>query len=162
MAHLSDSSCPAMDEAEKKLLAAATHVYIETIVLGLIPLAYGICTFIFGDELWLGRLGTAIKTIPGEYGVYETAYQVPFAPESWGTVFVLFGLTTLVSALKGWGKLVMASTMASGFIFLFFALSFVTDAFSNHSAPAWPPSIIYVGLAVLCVNRAKLAFVWDT
>lgn len=149
---MSDLSCSseASRKAADKLSATAGYVYFETIGLSAALIGYGILTFIFGDALW--TIGTV--------GVYDSADQVPFAPESWGMAFVVAGLGMALGNINGrWNRLLALSAMVAGFLFLFFSVSFFIDAIGGVK-PSWPPAMIYCILATLCVNRARLAWLW--
>lgn len=148
--------CMNESEAKHKVMAVATYVYSETFMIGSMPIAYGILTLIFSDDLWARQEGQ----YDTELGVYDSASLVPHAPESWGVVFILLGATILFSALKGWHRTTAASAMACGFVFSFFAVTFLVDAIKSQVEPAWPPFFVYLCLAGLLVNRSRLSLAW--
>lgn len=137
--------------AAKHLVATAVYVYFETLCLSVALIAYGTLTFVFGDELWMA----------GESGVYDSANQVPMAPESWGVAFLIAGVGVALGNLYGrWNRLLSISAMLAGFLFLFFSISFLLDAIEGSNV-AFPPFVIYGILAALCVNRSRLSWIWS-
>ncbi|QIG58298.1 membrane protein [Gordonia phage Skog] len=143
----------ARHRAESKLRATAGYVYGETLLLAVLPLGYGILTIVLGDALWL---------VGGAHGVFESALEVPLAPESWGSAFMLAGTGMAITNLKArWGLFLAVFCSFSGLFFMFFSLSFLLDAFDG-SKPSWGPALVYAVFAMLCMNRARLAWLWKS
>lgn len=154
---MSNPDCPndARMRAEDKIRATAGFVYAETLILAALPIGYGLLTYIFGDALWLGKM-------TARHDIYQAAFEVPWAPESWGTAFIITGALMMVFNLSAsrFGRMLAASTMLCGFLFLFFSISFLIDVTNNHSPNGWPPVLVYGVVAALCANRARLAWIW--
>lgn len=142
--------------AEDKLQATAGYVYAETLLLALLPTGYGILTWIFGDALWLGRM-------TARHDIYQAAFEVPYAPESWGTAFIAVGVVMAVLNLhtERWGHWLAVVCLGGGFLFLFFLISFLIDVKNSHAPNGWPPVLVYAIFAALLANRARLAWIWN-
>ncbi|QDF18569.1 hypothetical protein SEA_PUPPER_83 [Gordonia phage Pupper] len=141
----------ARHRAETKLRATAGYVYGETLILAALPLGYGILTIVLGDAMWI---------VGGTHGVFESALEVPGAPESWGSAFMISGIGMAVSNLRNtWNRLLATFCCFSGVFFTFFSLSFLIDALDG-SKPSWGPALVYAVFAFFCGNRARLAWAW--
>ncbi|AHJ88313.1 hypothetical protein Hosp_011 [Mycobacterium phage Hosp] len=144
-----------MNQAERLILAdklAAEHtrlldfVRTATVLLGLLPLMYGGLTWVYGEKLWAGNI------------VYGTAMGVPWAPQSWGTVFVILGVGTIVSARMDRRRCVGILTMLTALMLSMFMVTFLVEVFSNDNVSALPPALVYGVVSLLFMGRARLAW----
>lgn len=117
-----------------------------TALIALLPIFYGLLTFVFGDALWASS------------PVYRSALQVPYAPESWGTAFVALGVGLLVSIRKGWHRWAAATSLATALTLAVFMVSFGIEAVRNTTLSALPPAMIYGIFSLLFLARARLSF----
>lgn len=124
-----------------------TFAQAATMLLALIPIAYGVLTWIYGAQLW------------SDSTAYSTALSTPFAPQSWGTIFMVSGLTVVWSGWRDHARCVMLSTGTSAFILAMFMSMFVTE-FVQHpdKEGALPPALVYAVLSMLFLARARMAW----
>ncbi|AHJ88513.1 hypothetical protein Jolie1_013 [Mycobacterium phage Julie1] len=145
-----------MNQAERLRLAdrlAAEHtrlldfVRIATVLLGLLPLMYGGLTWVYGERLWAGNI------------VYGTALGVPWAPQSWGTVFVILGVGTIVSARMDRRRCVFILTLLTALMLSMFMVTFLVEVVGNDNVSALPPALVYGVVSLLFLARSRLAWV---
>lgn len=137
-------------EGEKR----GVYINLQTVLVGLMPALYAVLTFIYGDRLW------TFVGIDPETGLYGSAFEVPYAPESWGFAFLLTGAAILaLGPFPGLSRYLALACYTSALLFLFFSASFVIDAVQHDVPPGWPPAIAYFMLASHAVNRGRLAWV---
>jgi hypothetical protein len=117
-----------------------------TVLLGLIPFTYGGLTWLFGIGPWIGS------------PIYATALAVPYAPQSWGTVFLLLGIATIVSGLTGRHRCVLVSTILTALALSMFMVTFAEAAMLSSGAVGLPPAVVYGVLSLLFLTRARLAW----
>lgn len=150
-----ESGAPKMTEAELRALFARLEAeyyrqldFIRTagFLLGLLPLIYGILTWVFGDALWTGSQ------------LYRTALEVPGAPQSWGTVFIVMGALTCLSSFWFRPKLTASATLGSALVLASFMFSFGWSAYQHESLSALPPTVVYGILSLLFFALARLAW----
>lgn len=144
-----------MSQAERlaladKLAAEYTRlidfVRTATVLLGLLPLMYGGLTWFYGDSLWAGSLA------------YGTALSVPWAPQSWGTMFIVVGVVIIGAARRGHRKCIAISTLVGALMLSMFMVTFLTEVFSNGKEGAWPPALVYGVMSLLFLARSRLAW----
>lgn len=130
----------------------AEHIYRvdyergSTALLAVLPILYGTLTWIFGPELWGGSR------------VYETALQVPYAPQSWGSVFILLGGSLFVAAWRDKHKWCGLISITLAGVLSMFMVSFAMEWFGNRSnESALPPALIYAVFSLLFLNRWRFA-----
>lgn len=111
---------------------------------GFFAVAYGIITFVFGDELWRGP-------------AYYTANLVYWAPQSWGLVAMILGVFILFSSYKGKERLLRWACFFMGMWCFVFGLLFIIDLLETRSAFGVPPIITYYHAGFLMINRSVLS-----
>lgn len=119
--------------------------YVTTL-LGLLPIMYGVLTWIFGDRLWGGN------------PVYGTAMQVPGAPQTWGAMFFILGLGTLISVRTGHDLCIVGFTVPTAVVLASFMVTFLVEAIGHDNPTALPPAIVYAVLALMLMARARMAW----
>ncbi|AAN01860.1 hypothetical protein SEA_WEST99_18 [Mycobacterium phage West99] len=122
------------------------YIRTQTVLFGLLPLFYGILTFVFGDDLWAGGV------------VYSTALQVPYAPQSWGVAFIVMGLGVIVNAWYRRQRLLVASCMLTALILSMFMVTFLTEVVVSDNLSGLPPGVVYGIFSLSFMNRARLAW----
>lgn len=144
-----------MSQAERLALAdklAAEYTRLldftrtATVLLGLLPLIYGGLTWVYGDNLW------------ANVEVYGTALTVPWAPQSWGALFIALGAGTIVSARMGRRRCIAGFTLASALLLAMFMVTFVTEAIKDSSPAALALSTVYGVVSLLFLARSCLAW----
>lgn len=126
--------------------ALADYVRLSTWLISILPIVYGGLTWVFGDDLWT------------QSPIYRTALSVPYAPQSWGTAFIVLGvLSILLAELKSYAVdalccMIMAVILAS------FMIAFLTEAIGSRLVGALPPATIYALFSLLFMNRARLSW----
>jgi FlaA1/EpsC-like NDP-sugar epimerase len=122
-------------------------VTTATVLLALIPLAYGVLTWVYGRELWNDSL------------VYSLALETPGAPQSWGAVFIATGVVTVISAWRGHRKCLMVTTAITALLLATFMSMFVTQ-FIQHTDQegALAPAVIYGVLSMVFLARSRMAW----
>ncbi|QGF20290.1 hypothetical protein SEA_SIXAMA_111 [Gordonia phage Sixama] len=142
------------DERDLRELVADGEAYIHgnTVIMYAFPIAYGVMTFIFGDALW------------GAGTVYDTAQNIPGAPQTWGAytficgLMILYGTRTKIKdrralyILVGCGLQSIWST--------FFALTFIIDCIDFATPLGATGALIHSTLLYFYANRFVLA--WKT
>ena len=144
-----------MDQEERLALADTLAVEYTrlldftrtaTVLLGLLPLMYGDLTWLYGVRLWAGN------------EVYETALAVPWSPQSWGTMFIVLGLGTIVSARRGRRRCIAGFTTGTALMLAMFMVTFLTEVLVKDKVSALPPALVYGGVSLLFLTRARLAW----
>lgn len=144
-----------MSQNDRMALAdrlAAEHIrqldYIrtQTVLFGLLPAIYGVLTFVFGDELWAGGV------------VYRTALQIPFAPQSWGVVFLIMGTGTIACAWLNMQMALACVSLATALVLSMFMVTFFTEVVVSHNLSGLPPGVVYMVFSLSFMNRARLAW----
>lgn len=120
-----------------------------TVLLGLLPLMYGGLTWLYGVRLWAGN------------EVYETTLAVlavPWSPQSWGTLFIVLGLGTIVSARRGRRRCIAGFTTGTALMLAMFMVTFLTEVLVKDKVSALPPALVYGVVSLLFLTRARLAW----
>lgn len=126
--------------------ALADYVRISTWLIGILPIAYGGMTWIFGDDLW--------SSSP----IYRTALSVPYAPQSWGTTFIVLGVLSILLAELRYYAMDAVCCMAMAVILASFMVAFMAEAIGHHLIGALPPATIYALFSLLFMIRARLSW----
>lgn len=123
------------------------YVRFSTFLISSLPVIYGILTWVFGSALWAGS------------PVYRHALQVPLAPQSWGTVFIVLGvLSVWFGETRRYRALAVTSILLALTLGMFM-FTFALSAFSTHTLAGIPPAVVYGIFAMAFLNRSMLA--WD-
>lgn len=122
------------------------YVQASTVLISALPIIYGILTFIFGDALW--------ESNP----IYRTALEVPWAPQSWGGVFVVLGVSTIVCAAKRRHLAVSLATIGTAVALAGFMVSFLIESVRADSTYGLPPAAVYGIFSVAFLNRSRFAW----
>ena len=124
-----------------------TFAQTATVLLALIPIAYGVLTWIYGARLW------------SDSTAYSTALETPFAPQSWGTTFLACGALVIWAGWRGHQRCIMWAAGVSAFFLAMFMSMFVTE-FVQHpdKEGALPPVLVYGVLSMLFLARARMAW----
>lgn len=117
-----------------------------TVLLGLLLLMYGGLTWLYGVRLWAGN------------EVYEMALAVPWSPQSWGTLFIVLGLGTIVSARRGRRRCIAWFTTGTALMLAMFMVTFLTEALVKDKVSALPLALVYGVVSLLFLTRARLAW----
>ncbi|AYP70005.1 hypothetical protein I5G62_gp19 [Mycobacterium phage CRB2] len=135
------------DRLARRMERLEEFVQTATVLLALIPTAYGVLTWVYGAELW------------NDSPVYATALQTPGAPESWGTVFIGAGVVGIISGWRGHRRCVMVTCGLIALLMAMFMAMFVTE-FVQHvdQEGALAPAMIYAVISMLFLARARLAW----
>lgn len=142
-----------MTEEQRSQLADrlfAEHIYQVDYIRGSIgllaglPVVYGVLTLIWGQELW------------AESPIYATALTVPYAPQSWGSTFIVLGTALLALAFRRRYLAVAWVSMALALVQGMFMVMFATEFFGSDNESALPPALIYAVLALLLLNLWRL------
>lgn len=122
-------------------------VRVATVLLGLLPLLYGGLTWVYGDRLWAMNLA------------YNTALSVPWAPQSWGTLFIVVGVGTIIAAQRGHRRCIAIFTLSAALMLAMFMVTFLTEVVANDKPGGLPPTIVYGVVSLLFLARSHLAWV---
>lgn len=118
----------------------------STVLLGLLPVLYGILTWVFGDALW--------ATSP----VYRTALTVPLAPQSWGTVFIALGVLTVWFSGHRNHRGSAVVTALTALVLASFMVSFLIEGLRSQTIGVMPPAVVYGIFSVLFLSRSRLSW----
>ena len=113
---------------------------------GGLPVLYGIATWLFGTSLWASS------------SVYTHALAVPGAPQSWGTVFIVLGVASIVTFERRQQRAAAVIDMLAAFVLAAFMASFILAGFKLHLPMAVSPAISYGVFALLYMDLARLAW----
>lgn len=127
-------------------------VFMDTItmLMGLLPIIYGIITVVVGDDMW---------RFTDYQGVYTTALKVPGSPESWGVAFMVLGFAVFLALLRMHNTLMAWVMLLLGCLFGAFASSFAVDAVRYDAPEAWTSVLVYGLIAMGMMARSRLAWV---
>lgn len=148
------SYAQAMTTERRQALAdrlLAEHIYhVDYIrgtigLLAVLPIIYGLLTWVFPDELWSGS------------EVYNTALSVPGAPQSWGVAFVSLGVTLLLCAFKRCYRATMAVSLLIALVLGMFMVTFGTEYYLRHNESSLPPALAWGVFSLLFLNLYRLA-----
>lgn len=115
-------------------------------LIGLLPVLYGISTWIFGARLW------------SDSSLFAHALVVPGAPQSWGTAFIVLGVGSIVSAERSWHRADAAFCVLTALLLAVFMSAFVLSGVVYHLVTAVPPIISYGLFSLLYLGRSRLAW----
>lgn len=112
-----------------------------TLAMGLFAVALGVAIVVGHREAWSGP-------------EYNTALQVPGAPESWGWVLAALGLFIIIGkwAFSHSRKLLLVGLVGCGLWYTFFALAFL-DAHLSIPGAGPGQAITYLFIALLYFYR---------
>ena len=134
-------------EATDKIESLKGYLANEAYAVSGFAIFYGCLTWAFGKDLW-----------PPE----RAAFEVPFAPQSWGTVMIITGLVTAVVSSRRlvYSKYVSWSMRTMVLIWGIFSATFLIDILQDNDPRSYPPFGTYMLLALLCANRVSLEDQW--
>lgn len=143
-----------MTDQRRKALAdrlQAEHIYHVDYVRGtiallaLLPVLYGVLTWTAGDDLWAGT------------DIYHTALRMPGAPQSWGTIFMVIGVTLMVCSVRRKYRLVMWVSIVAALVMGMFMITFGTQYVITSNEAALPPAIAWGIFSLLFFNLWRMA-----
>ena len=123
------------------------YVRFSTVLISTLPVVYGILTWVFGSALWSGS------------PVYQHALSVPYAPQSWGTVFIVLGVLSVWFGEKQQYRALAVTSILLGLVLGSFMFTFAAGAITSNTLSAIPPAVVYGIFALAFLNRSLLA--WD-
>lgn len=134
-------------EAVDKVESMRQYLAINSYALSSFAIFYGVLTYAFGSRLW-----------PPE----RSAFNIPHAPQSCGTVMLILGVITIVISHRRlkWSRYVSWAMKTLTLVWGIFAMTFLVDIIQDQSPASWPPFGLYLMLAILCANRASLEDQW--
>ena len=147
-----------MTADERKQLAdrmMAEHMVHQAFIRGsigllsLLPILYGLLTWVFGDDLWSGS------------EIYATALTVPGAPQSWGTIFLVLGLVLMTGALRVHLRLVAWVSLLTALILATFMVMFGVEYLARQNESSLPPALAWGVFSLLFLNLWWLAHKMD-
>lgn len=156
-----DSLLPERSPGVRGLVSAAKDVerhernnivFMDTItmLMGLLPISYGILTVALGQDMW---------RLSAYRGAYTTALQVPGSPESWGVAFIALGVAVFLALLRMHNTLMAWVMLLLGGLFGAFSSSFAVDAVRYDDPEAWSWVLVYGLIAMAMMARSRLAWV---
>lgn len=136
-------------EAGNKPESIEGYLSVGAYALSLFAIYYGVLTYKFGKDLWHPD---------------GSALNVPYAPQSWGSAMVIFGVLTIIVSSRRlkWSRYVSWSMKTLCLVWGIFAITFIIDIRQGASPAAYPPLGCHLLLAILCANRAILEDQWRT
>ncbi|QNL30142.1 membrane protein [Gordonia phage Mariokart] len=131
--------------------ARREFIVAQTVYLALAPILYSVAIFIYGERLW--------RVAGTDIAVYRTAMELPNAPESWGSLFMILGVGCLVALWRRNDRWLAALAAVTAIVVCSFMVAFASD-FVRFSAPqALPGAIIYGVIGLSFFNLSRLAWV---
>ena len=115
-------------------------------ITGALPVLYGVATWVFGTSLWASS------------PVYTHALAVPGAPQSWGTVFIVLGVASIVAFERRQHRASAIVDMLTSLVLACFMAAFVLAGFKLHLPMAASHAISYGLFALLYMNTARLSW----
>lgn len=112
-------------------------------IMAALPIAYGLLTWFVGDALWSGS------------PVYATALAVPWAPQSWGTLFIALGVALLVCVRRRHFAMITTVSLISALVFATFMVSFGMEFFDSRNPSTLPPALNGGTLSLLMMNLTR-------
>lgn len=141
-----------MNKARARVNALFNYKKVNTYILGMIPIFYGLALILLGDALW--RTDDL-----GVHSPYSVASQVPESPESWGWAAVIAGIVIIVGEILGNSKVLVPGLLAAALWYMFFSATFVYDYIQNpETKVGLPPAVSYFFFSFLFVNRLYFSF----
>lgn len=135
-----------IDNLVAEYILYVEYIRMSTAVMSLLPVSYGILTFVFGDDLW------------GSSPVYSTALRVPWAPQSWGLLFFALGVVNVWCAVRRRHTGTAVCSVSIAVVMAMFMMTFLTETVVNHYISGVPPALVYAVFACAFLNRARLAW----
>lgn len=126
--------------------AQSDYIRLSTWIIGALPVIYGVLTWVFGDALWASS------------PVYRSALLVPYAPQSWGTVFIALGALSIALAERDKHRADAVCCHLMAVILAAFMVSFALVAYTDTTLSALPPTVVYGLFALLYMNRGWMAW----
>ncbi|AWN04219.1 membrane protein [Gordonia phage Sour] len=126
-------------------------IVIQTVFLAFLPIIYAGFIFTYGDDLWTVN-GTTIA-------VYSTAMDLPNAPESWGTFFLIVGVGVLVALFTRHDMWLAIIAALTALVVCAFMVSFATDYVRYDAPQALPAALVYGVVGLSFFNLSRLAWV---
>lgn len=114
-------------------------------VIGLLPLLYGISTWVFGMDLWSGS------------EVYNTALALPGAPQSWGSMFVSIGAGLVFCSFKRHLRVLRVAALAGALIMGMFMVTFSVEYYWRRNESAIPPALAWMIFSLMFFNLWRYA-----
>ncbi|QHB37322.1 hypothetical protein I5G58_gp020 [Mycobacterium phage BirdsNest] len=135
------------DRLAARMERLETFAQAATVLLGLIPTAYGVLTWVYGTELW------------NDSPIYQTALMTPGAPQSWGAAMIIVGALVVTSGWRSHQRCLLITTLLAARLMATFMSMFVTE-FIQHTdrEGAAAPAMVYAVLSMLFLARARLAW----
>ncbi|AWY06136.1 membrane protein [Gordonia phage Suzy] len=129
-----------------KLKALLDYAKGNAIVHSAFGFSYGLLTIFAGDALWAGGR------------TYETANSLPYAPQSWGTIAIVFDGVIAIGSIKKtnserwirWGCFGLAAWC------FVFAIFFLIDSIAHWTPFGLPGVVVYGYSALLMIHRSVL------
>ncbi|QDF17547.1 hypothetical protein SEA_YAGO84_15 [Gordonia phage Yago84] len=126
-------------------------IVAQTVFLAVLPILYAAAIFVYGDALWTVN-GTPLS-------VYRTAMELPNAPESWGTFFLIMGVGCLAALFTRHDRALAVLAGLTALVVCSFMISFAADYVRYDAPQAIPPALVYGVVGVSFFNLARLAWV---
>ena len=127
---------------------AFAYVRGSTQAFIIFPIGYGILTLVFGDELWgAGRL-------------YDAAMVIPFAPESWGVLALVFGILMAIGEFSERKMFLSVGCAMMGIWCYTFAALFLIDCLRYETPFGAPEALLYSVIGTHYWGRSRLALKW--
>lgn len=136
-----------MADYQSRTKAGISFVHGFTVNMAIIPIGYGILTFVFGAEMWSGA-------------TYGSAMSVPYAPQSWGTVALALGILIVISERKRLYGLMSVACFLSATWCLIFAFFFLFDCIRHGMSFGAPGVLVYSTIGVAFLSLSRLAWKW--
>lgn len=137
--------------SREKVEEADDFIRGTTTVLALLPMGYGILSFLFGEALWGNGNSTA----------YQAALSAPLAPESWGAFALLCGAIILWAEFAEKFRAKAVACFAQGVWCLTFASFFFFDCISRNTVFGSTAVLIWTAFASIYLWRSRLAWKWS-
>ncbi|WRQ08242.1 hypothetical protein JDBV14_00640 [Mycobacterium phage harman] len=122
------------------------YARLSTVLISVLPLIYGALTIAYGQELWAYS------------PIYRTALTVPYAPQSWGLVFITLGTLSLLFAWRRYHRAMSVVSILLALALSMFMLTFAAEAVASGNLSAVPPAVIYGLFSLAFLNRSRLAW----
>ncbi|QGH75266.1 membrane protein [Mycobacterium phage Quesadilla] len=135
------------DALARRMERLEEFAQVVTVLLAIIPTAYGVLTWVYGVELW------------NDSSIYQTALEAPGAPQSWGAAMVILGVLTAISGWRAHNRCLMITTGLTALLLAMFMAMFLTE-FIQHTdrEGALAPAMIYAVLSMCFLARSRMAW----
>lgn len=118
-------------------------IVIQTVFLAFLPIIYAGFIFVNGTTL----------------AVYSTAMDLPNAPESWGTFFLIVGVGVLVALFTRHDMWLAIIAALTALVVCAFMVSFATYYVRYDAPQALPAALVYGVVGLSFFNLSRLAWV---